>query len=391
MLVERLERKLQSMEKKFDLIKHKFGPGSLSPITNPSVDAHIKFVDGDNANDPNAEDDGTCLPKKKVAFAKTHKTGSSTLQNVLFRFGVREDLNFAMRAKSWMFDYKSPFNASVILDGPWKALTFDMFLFHSVWRHKEVKKFLPTATYITLLRDPVDCFESNYVYMGLEKAYKMDINQFAESKAARGMLRRPVSIIGKNQELWDLGMSANDMESRELVQRKINETEKEFDLVMIVERFDESMVLLQDLLCWELEDLTYLKQNERKAEKKSKITRKTREILTKWLWADYMLYNHFKAKFEQRVRSYGVDKMVKQVNTLQLLNEKVKASCVIEKAGNDRLEGEFRMALNIVYGYVIDDSKPWCNLFARSEPNFFKQIRDVQDLKVETLKLKGVI
>ena len=35
---------------------------------------------------------------------------------------------------------------------------------------------------ILFARDPVDCYESNYVYMGLEKAFKMDINKFAQIK-----------------------------------------------------------------------------------------------------------------------------------------------------------------------------------------------------------------
>ena len=33
------------------------------------------------------------------------------------------------------------------------------------------------ATYLTLLRDPIECFESNYVYMGLQSEADMDINQ----------------------------------------------------------------------------------------------------------------------------------------------------------------------------------------------------------------------
>ena len=35
---------------------------------------------------------------------------------------------------------------------------------------------------ILFARDPVDCYESNYVYMGLQKAFKMDINKFAQIK-----------------------------------------------------------------------------------------------------------------------------------------------------------------------------------------------------------------
>lgn len=76
---------------------------------------------------------GKCQPLKKIAFAKTHKTGSSTLQNILFRYGAKHDLNFAMHPKSWMFSYKEPFKAHVVLEGPWKGLEFDIFAFHSIW------------------------------------------------------------------------------------------------------------------------------------------------------------------------------------------------------------------------------------------------------------------
>ena len=41
---------------------------------------------------------------------------------------------------------------------------------------------LKTHIHVTLLRDPVDCWESNYVYMGLQNAFKMDINEFAASE-----------------------------------------------------------------------------------------------------------------------------------------------------------------------------------------------------------------
>ena len=71
------------------------------------------------------------------AFAKTHKTGSSTFQNILFRFGVKHNLTFAMPQNSWMFPFKAPFNSSLVLKGPWAPLgEFDVFAFHSVWNYK---------------------------------------------------------------------------------------------------------------------------------------------------------------------------------------------------------------------------------------------------------------
>ena len=37
-----------------------------------------------------------CQPHKKIAFMKTHKTASSTVQSILFRFGLDNGLNFVL-------------------------------------------------------------------------------------------------------------------------------------------------------------------------------------------------------------------------------------------------------------------------------------------------------
>ena len=174
----------------------------------------------------------------------------------------------------------------------------------SVWNYPEVKKVLPEAVYITLLRDPVNCYESNYVYMGLQNAFKMDINKFAQVKAAANIPRRPTAIIGKNQLLWDLGMPHTDMEDEEKVGLKINDLDKQFDFVLLAEHFDESLVLLARLLCWDLSEVRYLKQNARKADKVSNITEEARSQLTGWLLGDYRLYSHYLAKFQLEVERY---------------------------------------------------------------------------------------
>ena len=150
------------------------------------------------------------------------------------------------------------FNASMVSKLPWARLGYDMFIFHSVWNHAELQKIVPDAVHVTLLRDPVTCYESNYVYMGLERVFKMDINKFARIKAAAEVPRRPTSIIGKNQQLWDLGMNHVDMEQAELVADKIRQLDTQLHLVLIAEHFDESLVLLAKLLCWDLSDVRWL-------------------------------------------------------------------------------------------------------------------------------------
>ena len=171
----------------------------------------------------------------------------------------------------------------------------------SIWNYAEVKKVLPAAVYITLLRDPVTCYESNYVYMGLEKAFKMDINKFAKVRAVEDVTRRPTAIIGKNQLLWDLGMPHNDMEDEEKVSLKISDLDKQFDFVLLAEHFDESLVLLARMLCWDLREVRYLKQNARKANKVSNITEEARGQLKTWLSADFQLYKHYENKFQLEV------------------------------------------------------------------------------------------
>ena len=83
----------------------------------------------------------------------------------------------------------------------------------------------------------------------------MDINKFAELKAAAKVPRRPSAIIGKNQQLWDLGTTDIEMEDAGTVQAKISRFDSEFDLVLIAEYFDESLVLLAEILCWDLSDV----------------------------------------------------------------------------------------------------------------------------------------
>ena len=68
-----------------------------------------------------------------------------------------------------------------------------------MWNYSEVRKLLPSATFVTLLRDPVDCWESNYVYMGLQNAFKMDINEFAASERVKRnyKLERKINLLTK--------------------------------------------------------------------------------------------------------------------------------------------------------------------------------------------------
>ena len=70
-----------------------------------------------------------------------------------------------------MFGFKEPFNASQVKEYQTKTQdndvtykTFDVFLFHSVWNYDNVRKIIPNGPAVTLIRDPVEMYESGYVY-----------------------------------------------------------------------------------------------------------------------------------------------------------------------------------------------------------------------------------
>ena len=99
--------------------------------------------------------------------------------------------------------------------------------------------------------------------MGLQKSYNIDINDYARDYAAKDTKRHPKAFAGKNQLLWDLGMTTYSMENVELVKKKIDELDKQFDFVLLLEQFHESLTLFQKLMCWPFQDMLYLDQNVR--------------------------------------------------------------------------------------------------------------------------------
>lgn len=53
-----------------------------------------------------------------------------------------------------------------------------------------------------------------------------------------------------------------------MIKKHIDELAEKIDLVLIMEYFDESLVLLKRELCWDLDDVVYFKLNQRSEEYK---------------------------------------------------------------------------------------------------------------------------
>ena len=109
--------------------------------------------------------------------------------------------------------------------------------------------------------------------------------------------------------MWEFGLNSAHFDNAIAIKEKIDEIDSTFDLVLLTEKFEESIILLKDLLCWDYSDMTSLLLNAHNPRTKSKISAIARQELQHWMHADYQLYNHFKAKFDAKLGSFSHDRM----------------------------------------------------------------------------------
>ena len=97
-----------------------------------------------------------------------------------------------------------------------------------------------------------------------------------------------------NGLMYEFGMDENDIRNESKIKEKIQEIDETFDLILIMEHFDESLVLLKHELCWSYEDLATFKLNVHEETSKTVISKEAREKLKTWLDPSYKLYQYFK-------------------------------------------------------------------------------------------------
>ena len=54
-------------------------------------------------------------------------------------------------------------------------------------------------------------------------------------------------------------MNVKDSENENALKKQIQIYQEEFDVVLITERFHESLIIMKEELCWDIHDITFLK------------------------------------------------------------------------------------------------------------------------------------
>ncbi|XP_051900703.1 galactose-3-O-sulfotransferase 2-like isoform X2 [Pristis pectinata] len=274
----------------------------------------------------------TCQPKTHLMFLKTHKTASSTVLNILYRFGDARNLTFALPYQ-YYFGYPYLFKATMVKSySPEKAQKFHILCHHMRFYKPQVEKVMPNGTfYVSILRNPVTLMESSFTY------YKGSCSVFRKVNSLTQFLADPWKYYSpdghdnqyaRNTMWFDFGFDNNANDTEEYVDFVINEIENTFHLILISEYFDESMVLLKDALCWEFDDVVSFKLNVRNKVTVRSLSEVDVKRIKAWNSLDWRLYLHFNQTFWQKVEQYGRKRMADDVLVLQRAGKELGDLCL---------------------------------------------------------------
>ena len=205
------------------------------------------------------------------------------------------------------------------------------------------------------------------------------------AKTGRYQDRKSNGTLGRNQMLWDFGLNPFFFDNMTAVDEKLNEIDSTFDLVLLTERFDESMILLKDSLCWDYKDITSIKLNAHDTSTKSKVSKKAREALKSWLKGDYVIYDHFRKKFQEHVENFGLDKMEHELEILRHANSEMAKQCEIKQVSNEELNPDDKLYGSGVLGYKMNTDNKECVFMGMKEVKFLNILRKLQTQRAEEI------
>nr|XP_006819961.1 PREDICTED: galactosylceramide sulfotransferase-like [Saccoglossus kowalevskii] len=194
------------------------------------------------------------------------------MSSIIQRFGDSRNLSFAVPPRGHILSSRYGFKQNMLNSTKYPPLNggthYDILTNHVGYNRHEMEAVIPNATYITVLRHPVNQLVSAFAYFEWTKAVKAYRRGSADLFAT--FMERPTRFLtakmkfwwqGHNGQLYDLGLQTQNKDTGnkldDLVYKYIEVLDRELDLVLITEYFDESLLILKKQLCWSMDDILY--------------------------------------------------------------------------------------------------------------------------------------
>ncbi|XP_043925889.1 galactose-3-O-sulfotransferase 2-like [Protopterus annectens] len=203
------------------------------------------------------------------------------------------------------------------------------------WMIMMVSKLMHHDTfYFSIIRNPVSVMESVFIYCNSDtEVFKgaKDLNEFMKSPWSYYKLNYTKNYYARNFIWFDFGLNHNRADDEDYFVAAVSQIESTFNLILINEYFEESMILLKEALCWSMDDVTYFVLNKRSKASTQNLTKETAEKIKQWNSLDWKLYLHFNKTFWQRIEdTIGLERMKIQVQLLKSKIQKLRNTCLEE-------------------------------------------------------------
>ncbi|GFO37255.1 galactose-3-o-sulfotransferase 3 [Plakobranchus ocellatus] len=312
----------QLQQKQLDRVSAQYSPPERLHLQGIK-DVSVKGMKPMNMKSPNQVSE-----IRQVVFAKVHKAASSTVQNILLRFALARDLDVFLPKRGTIIND----NGSAI--EPWqmirhpKGKLFDILCSHIVYNRQILGQYFPdSAVRVAIIREPMQqalsalhyyatVFPKKFILAGIRKHQKNPFDgylQHPEDFYPRSdrICAQPGSYIS-NRMSFDLGFPTQNFfaskENDTKIELFLNRLNQEFEIVLISDYFDESMVLLKRLLRWSIKDILYLKVNAAELDRNSIWSQKptlNSQIVKAFRSCnklDYALYDFFLPVFLDKIK-----------------------------------------------------------------------------------------
>jgi hypothetical protein len=146
--------------------------------------------------------------------------------------------------------------------------------------------------------------------------------------------------LTNNRMAFELGFPRHLFYSKNWtgIQNYLGKLDSEMDLILVVEKLDESVVLLKRLLNWKLQDVLFVPKNTFESmsngtkillNKNFHLKKGSKEKYKEWAYLDYILYDFALRKLRRQIQGQDPDFEV-EVQHFKTVRKRVETFCLIE-------------------------------------------------------------
>ncbi|XP_047490492.1 galactose-3-O-sulfotransferase 4-like [Penaeus chinensis] len=335
----------------------------LAPPTRVSVPLPLKALD--RLDRPTV----SCVPRDSVYFLKVPKCASTTSFQIFVTYGIMHSLTFALPPKPGLV----PISPSILPPEYHRSPDgrYNMAVCHTQFNKEGARQVVEeSAKYVAFVREPASRFESAWYYGNYERKFHTNLTNFIKASTYS---RKQKTFLNRIANYFGVKDPSDRITEREM-DDKAKELQQSFDLVMITERFDESLVLLKHLMCWETEDVAYVRAKVRQPEHRRRLTKAEKDKLRRINRQDVFLYKFFSKIFEEKVKAFGKERMKREVKEIGEASARFIEDCGAE------LIGSFRT----VKTWKVKKRSSICRMITLNGVDIEKQLRKRQSIWVRS-------